>query len=83
MESSSRSFESEAGGIMLNALKWVATATLIIGFGFFSAGYGFGWYLQILGGIIWMVVGIMMKDKPIIATNALMSTVGIIGRLLG
>jgi len=83
MESSSRSFESEAGGIMLNALKWVATATLIIGFGFFSAGYGFGWYLQILGGIIWMVAGIMMKDKPIIATNALMSTVGIIGRLLG
>ena len=68
---------------MLNALKWVATATLIVGFGFFSAGYGFGWYLQILGGLISMVAGMMMKDKPIIAINALMSTVGIIGRLLG
>ena len=54
---------------MLNALKWVATATLIIGFGFFSAGYGFGWYLQILGGLIWMVAGIMMKDRPIIAAE--------------
>jgi len=81
VESSGRTFE--VGGIMLNVLKWVATATLIIGFGFFSAGYGFGWYLQILGGVIWFIAGWMMKDKPIMATNALMSTVGVIGRLLG
>ena len=83
MEGASRTPNTEVGGLVLNILKWVATATLIIGFGFFSAGYGFGWYLQILGGLIWMVAGIMMKDRPIIATNALMSTVGVIGRLLG
>ena len=81
MESSGGTFE--VGGIMLNVLKWVATATLIVGFGFFSAGYGFGWYLQILGGFLWLVAGVMMKDKPIIATNALMNTVGIIGKLFG
>ena len=83
MEGAGRTPNTEVGGLVLNILKWVATATLIIGFGFFSAGYGFGWYLQILGGLIWMVAGIMMKDRPIIATNALMSTVGVIGRLLG
>jgi hypothetical protein len=68
---------------MLNTLKWVATATLIIGFGLFSAKIEWGWYLQILGGFLWLIAGLKMKDKPIIATNALMSTVGIIGRLLG
>ena len=81
MESTSRPLE--VSGIMLNALKWVATATLIIGFGLFSAKIEWGWYLQIVGGFLWLVAGIKMKDKPIIATNALMSTVGIIGRLLG
>ncbi len=67
----------------MTALKWIATATLIIGFGFFSAGYDFGWYLQILGGGLWFIAGWMMKDRPIMVTNALMSTVGIIGRLIG
>jgi len=68
---------------MLNALKWVATATLIIGFGFFSAGFGFGWFLQILGGILWLIAAVLMKDKPLIVTNGLMTTAGILGRLLG
>ena len=68
---------------MLNVLKWVATATLIVVFGFFSAGDGLGWYLQITGGFLWLIAGVMMKDKPIIATNALMNTVGIIGKLFG
>lgn len=67
----------------LEIVKWVATVTLIVGFGFFSAGYAFGWYLQILGGIIWLGAGVVMKDKPIIATNALMTAVGIIGKLFG
>lgn len=68
---------------MLNVLKWVATATLIIGFGFFSAGFGFGWFLQILGGILWLIAAVLMKDKPLIVTNGLMTTAGILGRLLG
>ena len=68
---------------MLNVLKWVATATLIIGFGFFSAGFGFGWFLQILGGVLWLIAAVLMKDKPLIVTNGLMTTAGILGRLLG
>jgi len=69
--------------MITNTLKWVATVTLIIGFGLFSAGVPEGWYLQILGGIIWLMAGIRMKDKPIIFTNGAMTTVGIIGRLFG
>ncbi len=69
--------------MILNLLKWTATFTLIIGFGLFSAGITEGWYLQILGGMIWLVAGIGMKDKPIIFTNGAMTVVGIIGRLFG
>ena len=68
---------------MLEKLKWVATATLIVGFGLFSAGIGLGWYLQILGGILWLAAALWMRDKPLIWTNAAMTTVGIIGKLFG
>jgi len=68
---------------MLNVLKWVATATLIIGFGLMSSGNTDGWSLQITGGILWLIAAVMMKDKPLIATNATMTIVGIIGRLFG
>lgn len=67
----------------LEILKWTATAILITGFGLFSAGIGVGWYLQITGGIIWLTAAIIMKDKPLIWTNAAMASVGIIGKLFG
>ena len=68
---------------MVEALKWVATATLILGFGLFSAGIEFGWYLQITGGILWLTAAVMIKDKPLMATNGAMTVVGIIGKLFG
>lgn len=67
----------------LEIIKWVATATLIVGFGLMSAGIAEGWYLQITGGLIWLVAAVMMKDKALMATNGAMTTVGIIGKLLG
>lgn len=67
---------------MLDILKWTATSFLILGFGLFSAGIEHGWYLQIFGGILWLVASIAMKDKPLIATNGIMTTAGIIGKLL-
>lgn len=67
--------------MVLDILKWVATATLILGFGLFSAGIEYGWYLQLGGGIIWLVASIIMKDKPLIVTNGFMTAAGIIGRL--
>lgn len=67
---------------MTGILKWTATAFLILGFGLFSAGVSGGWYLQILGGLIWLSAGIRMNDKPIIITNGAMTAVGIIGKFL-
>jgi hypothetical protein len=68
---------------MLEAIKWFATALLIIGFGLFSAGIEFGWYIQITGGIVWFGASVYMRDKPLMATNGVMTTVGIIGKMLG
>ena len=68
---------------MLEKLKWAATVALIIGFGLFSAGIDFGWYIQIGGGIAWLTAAVVMKDNPLIWTNGAMTTVGIIGKLLG
>lgn len=68
---------------MTNVLKWVATVTLIVGFGLMSAGMSEGWYLQITGGILWLIAAIMMKDKALMVTNGAMTVVGIFGRLFG
>ena len=64
-------------------LKWVATVTLIVGFGLMSAGITEGWYLQITGGILWLTAALILKDKALIVTNGAMTTVGIIGKLFG
>lgn len=64
----------------LNAyLKWLATAILIVG----TAVNGLGYYpmgpaLLVLGGYIWLIVAIRVKDTPLIVTNAVMATVGLI-----
>lgn len=68
---------------MLEILKWIATSFLILGFGLFSAGVEYGWYLQIFGGILWLGASIVMKDKPLMATNGVMTAAGIIGKVLG
>ena len=67
----------------LEILKWVATVTLIVGFGLMSAGITEGWYLQITGGILWLTAALIIKDKALIVTNGAMTTVGIIGKLFG
>jgi len=69
--------------MVLETLKWTATSFLIVGFGLFSAGIDFGWYLQIFGGMLWFVASVIMKDKALMATNGVMTSVGIIGKLLG
>jgi hypothetical protein len=67
----------------VEVLKWVATVTLIVGFGLMSAGITEGWYLQIGGGILWLSAALILKDKALIVTNGAMTAVGIIGKLLG
>ena len=61
-----------------NILKWTATAILIVG----TAVNGLGYYpegpaLLVLGGFIWLIVAIRVKDLPLIVTNLVMSTVGL------
>jgi hypothetical protein len=69
--------------MVLETLKWTATSFLIVGFGLFSAGIDYGWYLQIFGGMLWFVASVAMKDIALMATNGVMTSVGIIGRILG
>jgi hypothetical protein len=59
-------------------LKWTATAILITG----TAVNGLGMYpegpaLLVLGGFIWLIVAIRIKDAPLIVTNLVMATVGL------
>jgi hypothetical protein len=68
---------------MANFLKWFATAILIIGTGFNSLGYyPTGPLLLILGGLIWLVVGIMWREASLIVVNAVMVGVAILGLTL-
>ena len=59
-------------------LKWTATAILIIG----TAVNGLGMYpegpaLLVIGGFIWLIVAVRIKDAPLIVTNLVMATVGL------
>jgi len=59
-------------------LKWTATAILILG----TAVNGLGMYpegpaLLVLGGFIWLIVAVRIKDAPLIVTNLVMATVGL------
>lgn len=66
---------------MLEKIKWTATACLVVGFGMVSAGFFNFIYLQFAGGLMWLTAAVMMKDRPLIVTNAVMTTAGIAGLL--
>ena len=68
---------------MLETLKWTATACLIVGFGFVAAGIQSFIYLQMFGGVLWLVAAVKMNDRPLIVTNLVMTTAGVIGLLVG
>lgn len=66
---------------MLDKLKWTATACLIVGFGGVAAGaYGMI-YLQLLGGVLWLIASAYMRDRPLIVTNGVMTAAGVLGLL--
>lgn len=63
---------------MIRALSWIATVILIIGSGVNGLGiYPLGPLMLASGGFIWLAVSIMMRNWPLIITNAVMSTVGL------
>jgi hypothetical protein len=69
---------------MLGAVKWTATGVLILGT-FLNAGlpelYPLGPIVLILGGVIWLGAAVRMADRPLIVTNLVMSSVGLLGLL--
>lgn len=64
-----------------NSIKWCATLCLIVGFGAVSAGFTDWIYLQLAGGILWLVAAIAQQDRPLIVTNAVMTAAGVLGLL--
>jgi len=60
----------------LELQKWVATAILIIGSGVNGYGiYPLGPILLALGGLIWLLVAVQIRDRALITTNAVMTAV--------
>jgi hypothetical protein len=66
---------------MLSAIKWSATVFLVLGFGLVSAGFYAFIYLQLTGGAMWFTASVIMRDVPLIVTNGVMTTAGILGLL--
>jgi hypothetical protein len=63
----------------ITALKWTATAVLIVGAAVNGLGYWpLGPLLLVSGGLIWMVVAMMVRDTPLVVTNAVMSVVALL-----
>ncbi len=63
-------------------LKWVATLTLIAGASTAALNiYPLYIVLNTFGGILWTTAGIIMKDKPLIATNATLTLIYGLGAL--
>jgi hypothetical protein len=67
--------------IDLNSLlKWLGTATLIIGTGVNSLGYyPQGPLILLLGGAFWLAVSIRWREPALIVTNAVMFATGAAG----
>jgi len=64
---------------MLAAVKWLATACLIVGFGAVSAGFYEFIYLQLAGGVMWFTASVIMRDVPLMVTNGVMTAAGVLG----
>jgi hypothetical protein len=62
--------------VNLTILKWIATAMLIAGATTTSMNvYPLNIVLNTLGGILWTTAGVLMKDKPLITVNAVLTLI--------
>ena len=65
---------------IVETLKWLGTATLILG----TAVNGLNFYPEgvlvlALGGAFWLAAALMVKDRPLIVTNLVMMLTGLVG----
>ena len=64
-------------------LKWLATATLIVGTGINAfVIYPLGAIILALGGLIWLAVSCMWREPSLIVTNGVLFLVGTGGIVL-
>jgi len=60
-----------------SVIKWAATLILIIGsFVNSMQVYPQGPWLLVLGGLLWLLSAIRMRDRALIVTNAVMAVAG-------
>jgi intracellular septation protein A len=71
----------QLGTKMLDKLKWCATALLIVGFGGVAAGFHDMIFVQLMGGVLWLTASVIMRDRPLIVTNGVMTLAGVLGLL--
>jgi hypothetical protein len=65
---------------IVETLKWLGTATLILG----TAINGLNFYPEgvlvlALGGAFWLTAALMIRDRPLIVTNLVMMLTGLVG----
>jgi hypothetical protein len=65
---------------IVETLKWLGTATLILG----TAVNGLNFYPEgvlvlALGGAFWLTAAVMIRDRPLIVTNLVMMLTGLVG----
>ena len=64
-------------------LKWIATASLIVGTGINAFGiYPLGPIILAVGGLLWLVVSVMWREPSLIVANAVLFLVGTGGIVL-
>lgn len=65
---------------LVQTLKWLGTVTLILG----TAVNGLNMYPEgvlalALGGAFWLIAATMIRDRPLIVTNLVMTVTGLAG----
>ena len=65
---------------MIEWIKWVSTAILIVGTAINAAGfYPTGPIILIVGGVGWLIVAIMWRETALIVNNAFICAAGVLG----
>jgi hypothetical protein len=64
----------------IDALKWLGTIVLIIGTAVNGLNfYPLGVLILATGGLLWLTAAVLLKDRPLIVTNLVMSLTGLAG----
>jgi len=64
----------------IDAVKWLGTIVLIIGTAVNGLNfYPLGVLILATGGLLWLTAAVLVKDRPLIVTNLVMSLTGLAG----